>query len=100
MVRCKDGAQVLGKVTIISLTGGLLNLEKPLDRGSQVRLMFLTNKGSVFAAAEMLPALSWIQQPFKFTKIHDDDEKRLKAAIQVCLDQGRRDPGQMERSRA
>jgi hypothetical protein len=100
VVRCQNGSSVLGKLTIISLTGGLLNLERPLDRGSQVKLMFLTNKGSVFAKAEMLPAISWIQQAFKFTKIYDDDQKRLKAAIQVCLDQGRRDPGQMERSRA
>jgi hypothetical protein len=62
--------------------------------------MFLTNKGSVFGTAEMLPALSWIQQAFKFTKLYDDDQKRLKAAIQVCLDQGRRNPSQMERFRA
>jgi hypothetical protein len=100
VVRCRDGAHVLGKLTVISLTGGLLNLEKPLDRGAQVKLMFLTNKGSVFGTAEMLPALSWIQQAFKFTKLYDDDQKRLKAAIQVCLDQGRRNPSQMERFRA
>jgi hypothetical protein len=91
---------VLGKLTIISLTGGLLNLERPLDRGSQVKLMFLTKKGSVFGKAEMLPAISWIQQAFKFTKLYDDDQKRLEAAIQTCLDQGRRDPGQRDRSSA
>lgn len=88
--------RVKGKLQIISTTGGLLGLPKPLDRGVQVRLMFLTEKGSVFGAAEMLPAISWIQQPFKFTKLYDDDHKRLNAAIQSSIARGRRDCGQVE----
>jgi hypothetical protein len=100
VVRSSDGARVQGRLQIISLTGGLLGLAKPLDRGSKVKLMFLTDKGSVFGAAEMLPPISWIQQPFKFTKLHNDDHKRLQAAIQLSLDQGRRDSGEMERFRA
>jgi hypothetical protein len=100
VVRCENGSRVLGRLQIISTTGGLLGLDKPLNQGSRVKLMFLTGKGSVFGAAEMLPPISWIQQPFKFTKLHNDDQERLKAAIQVSLNQSRQDVGQMERFRA
>jgi hypothetical protein len=91
---------VLGRLQLISVTGGLLGLSKPLDQGSHVKVMFLTLKGSVFGTAEMLPPVSWIQQPFKFVKLHDDDQDRLEAAIQSSLDQNRRYQGQVERFRA
>ena len=68
VLRCENGSRVLSRIQIISITGGLLGLDKPLSQGSQVKVMFLTGKGSVFGAAEMLPPVSWIQQPFKFTK--------------------------------
>ncbi len=100
VLRCENGSRVLGRLQIISVTGGLLGLDKPLNQGSRVKLMFLTGKGSVYGTAEMLPPVSWIQQPFKFTKLYDNDQKRLKAAIQLSLDQERSDVGQMERFRA
>ena len=84
---------------IISLTGGLLYLSEPLGRGSQVKLMFLTRRGSVLGAAEMLSPVSWSFQPFKFLKLYDDDELRLQEAIQSSLDQRRCNLGQVERYR-
>jgi hypothetical protein len=100
VLRCQDGRRVRGKLQIISLTGGLLGLSRPLDQGSQVKLMFLTHEGSVLGAAEMLSPVTWGLQPFKFVKLHDDDEFRLQAAIQSSLEQKRHDYGQMERHRA
>jgi hypothetical protein len=100
VLRCQDGRRVPGKLQVISLTGGLLCLSKPLDQGSQVKLMFLTPRGSVLATAEMLSPASWHLQPFKFVGLYDDDQRRLQAAIQSSLDQNRRDHEQMERSRA
>jgi hypothetical protein len=100
VLRCQDGRRVRGKLQIISLTGGLLGLSKPLDQGCQVKLMFLTRSGSVLGAAEMLSPVTWGLQPFKFVKLYDDDELRLQAAIQSSLDQSRHDHGQMERYRA
>ncbi|HWY23220.1 MAG TPA: hypothetical protein VNX26_18480 [Candidatus Acidoferrum sp.] len=75
-------------------------MSRPLDQGSQVKLMFLTWGGSVLGAAEMLSPVSWKLQPFKFVRLYDDDQRRLQAAIQSSLDQNRRDLGQMERYRA
>jgi hypothetical protein len=84
----------------ISLSGGLLGLPKPLDRGTQVKLMFLTGSGSVLGVAEMLSPITWSLQPFKFVKLYDDDEIRLQAAIQSSLDRSRRALGQLERYRS
>ena len=100
VLRCQDGHRVTGKLQVISLTGGLLGLSKPLDRGSQVKLMFLTHKGSVLGAVEMLIPVSWGLQPFRFTGLYEDDQRRLQAAIQSSLEQNRRDREQIERYRA
>jgi hypothetical protein len=94
VLRFADGHRVPGQVQILSSTGGLLGLSRPLDRGSLVKLMFLTPSGSVFAEAEMLSPVSWIQQPFRFVALHRDDRSRLQAAIQLSLEQGRRDRNQ------
>jgi hypothetical protein len=99
VVRCQDGHRVRGKLQVISLTGGLLCLSKPLGRGSQVKLMFLTSRGSVLGVAEMLYPLSWGLQAFKFVKLYDDDELRLEAAIQSSLDKNRRGHTEVERNR-
>jgi hypothetical protein len=91
---------VQGKLQVISLTGGLLCLTKPLDYGCPVKLMFLTSSGSVLGAAEMLRPVSWSLQPFKFVALHYDDERRLQVAIQRSLDRSLSNLGQMERHRA
>jgi len=100
VLRCEDGRRVSGKLQLISLTGGLLCLSRALDQGSRVKLMFLTGSGSVLGVAEMLSPISWSLQPFKFVGLYNDDQQRLKMAIQSSLDQNRRDHGQMERHRA
>ena len=75
-------------------------MSKPIYQGARVKLMFLTRKGSVLGAAEMLSPIHWGLQPFKFTRLHDDDEERLQAAIQSSMDQNRRSHAQLERFRA
>jgi|SRR5580700_363226 hypothetical protein len=100
VLRFKSGRRVPGKLQIISRTGGLLCLPQPLDQGSQVKMMFLTCSGLVLGAAEMLGAISWNLQPFKFVGFYDDDERRLQSAIQSSLDQNRVAYAQMERFRA
>jgi hypothetical protein len=100
VLRFQNGRRVSGKLQVISLTGGLLCLPSPLDQGSKVKLMFLTGKGSVLGAAEMLNPISWSLQPFKFVGLLNDDQQKLQAAIQSSLEQNRQDHGQMERHRA
>jgi len=85
---------------VVSLTGGLLWLSRPLSLGSQVKVMFLTCQGTVLGAAEMLGPLSGTLQPFKFVGLHKDDRCRLQAAIQTSLDENSRNDHPIERHRA
>jgi hypothetical protein len=41
--------------------------------------MFLTQKGPVLGAAEMLSPVSWTQQPFRFVALAYGDQRRLLA---------------------
>ena len=100
VVRCQDGRRVAGKLQVISLTGGLLCLSKPLDKGSQVKVMFVTHRGSVLGTAEMLSPVSGRLQAFKFVGLYDEDRLTLQSAIQLSLDQNCRGQGQMEKYRA
>ncbi len=99
VVRARDGCRK-GKLQTVSLTGGLLYLPKPVDQGALVKLMFLTERGAVLGAAEMLSAISWSLQPFKFLKLHDDDQRRLESTIHNVLQRSWYARVQMERYRA
>ena len=82
VVRIESGLRVAGNLEVVSLTGGLLSLSKPLNQGSQVKLMFVTQTGPVLGDAEMLQREAAGGQAFKFTMLFDQDRSRLQAAIQ------------------
>jgi hypothetical protein len=78
---CKQAA--LRKV---SLTGGLLNVPRGLEEGSQCRLMFVTHTGPVLGTAELLNPTSFNTQPFRFISLHQNDRRKLGAAITSVLE--------------
>jgi len=82
ILRLQDGGCWTGGLEVISLTGGLLCLSKPVDRGSRVKLMFLSQNGPVLGTAEMLSPVSWTRQPFRFLALSYGDQRRLQAATQ------------------
>lgn len=67
-----------GSLEVISATGGLLRLSKPLIRGTRIKVMFLTQSGPVLGAAEMLTPVSWTEQPFRFVTLAHSDQRRLQ----------------------
>jgi hypothetical protein len=87
-LRLPDGRRSQGKLEIISLTGGLLSMSTMLDRGSRIKLMFLTHTGPVLGAAEMLSPVSTTRQPFRFVVLEEGDQRRLRAVVQSFLDPG------------
>jgi len=93
VLRFQDGRRTPGKLKVISLTGGLLSLSKPLDRGSRVKVMFLTHSGPVLGAAEMLSPVASNLQPFRFVALDEGDQRRLRMAIHSSLNQN---PGEQE----
>ena len=91
VLRLADGNRASGQLRVVSITGGLLSLPRPIRQGLVAKLMFLTSAGSVLGAAEMLTPLSWELQPFKFVSLPDDDHSRLRSAIKASLEQSKRD---------
>ena len=82
VLRFQDGGCTTGGLEVLSLTGGLLCLSKPLDRGSRVKLMFLSQNGPVLGTAEMLSPVSRTRQPFHFLALSYGDQHRLQAATE------------------
>ena len=93
VLRFQDGRRATGQLQIVSITGGLLSVPKPLDKGSRVKVMFLTDKGPVLGAAEMLAPVTWGQQPFRFVALGEGDRRVLGSAIQASV---RRTPTEEE----
>jgi len=101
VLRMPDGGHARGKLETVSLTGGLLSMSTLLDRGSRIKLMFLTHEGPVSGAAEMLSPVSTAQQPFRFVAIEQDDQRRLREAVRSSLGQNSGpNPGESSREQA
>jgi hypothetical protein len=100
VLRSPDGSRSHGELQVVSLTGGLLFLPKPLDKGAQVKLMFLANKGTILGDAEMLAPIDWGLQPFRFVSLEEADQRRLRAIIQSCLQQNNLEQDWMDKYRA
>jgi hypothetical protein len=81
VLRFPNGQRIGANLQVISVTGGLLSLSKSVDQGSRVRLMFLTEAGSVLGGAEMLPPVSDRLQPFRFISLPADDQRRVGVLI-------------------
>lgn len=99
VLRFSDGARVSGRLQVVSVTGGLLLLSRPLTQGAVAKLMFLTQAGSVLAVAEMLCPVCWELQPFRFLSLFGDDQSKLQKAIHLRLEQVRREQKQLQRDR-
>ena len=100
ILRVQNGSRLRGKLQVVSVTGGLLSLPNPLAQGSQAKLLFLTDAGTVLGTAEMLASISGTLQPFRFVSIDDDHERRLRDLIQSSLDRKRREHGSIVSDRA
>ena len=81
VLRFPNGQRIGANLQVISVTGGLLSLSKSVDQGSRVRLMFLTEAGSVLGGAEILPPVSDRLQPFRFISLPADDQRRVGVLI-------------------
>lgn len=85
VLRFKDGRNTSGKLQVVSVTGGLLSLQRAVHQGATAKLMFLTRKGPVLGAAEMLPPMSSTLQPFRFIALDKDNHRRLHQTVQAEL---------------
>lgn len=100
VLRFEDGHRTQGQLEVISLTGGILSLPKPVGRQSRVKLMFVTPTGPVLGTAEMLKPVSWTQQPFRFVGLEEGDQRRLQDSIQSSFGQVSKDQEWIDKYRA
>ena len=89
LVRLESGKQIRVPLHQLSTSGGLLMMEKPLDEGIKVEVMFhvgsctVRSKGVVFFP---MWATQGCLQPFEFTDLAEDDRLKLEADLQKYLD--------------
>jgi hypothetical protein len=86
VVKLNDGIRAKGKLQVVSVTGGLLQLTKAIDDGDFVEVAFQTHSGSVQGMAEMLSpvrtAPGSVFQPFRFVALGDDDHRTLNMIVE------------------
>jgi hypothetical protein len=89
LVRLENGRQTRGKLHQLSITGGLLHLETPLDEGIKVELIFHVGESTVRSHARMLFPMWATQgylQPFEFADLDEEDRCNLRVDLDRLLD--------------
>ncbi|HLW87562.1 MAG TPA: hypothetical protein VKR57_03665 [Terriglobales bacterium] len=88
LARLENGRQLRGKLHQLSTTGGLLQLEKPLDEGIKVEVIFHVGNSTVRSKARVLFPMWATQgylQPFEFDELSDSERSSLQANLQKLL---------------
>ena len=89
-IQSEGSGTVKAKLHVLSATGGLFVLTKPLEHGDFVQVAFQTSKGVVRGMAEMLQptqqSASACLQPFRFVALDDEDHTKLRTAMESLLD--------------
>src|SRR5262249_32046433 len=84
-IRLEDGRRTKANLQTISVTGGLLRLDRSLGQGDFVGVAFQTQAGPVHGLAEVLSPMKKLDnsvlQPFRFVAIEDDDHRRLRSSL-------------------
>jgi hypothetical protein len=88
LVRLENGRQTRGRLHQLSVTGGLLQMEQPLDEGIKVEVIFHVANSTVRSKARMLFPMWATQgclQPFEFVDLSDEDRNNLQSDLQRLL---------------
>jgi hypothetical protein len=88
LVCLENGRQTRGRLHQLSVTGGLLHLETPLDEGIKVEVIFHVGESTVRTKARMLFPMWATQgylQPFEFVDLGQEDRGNLQADLQRLL---------------
>src|SRR2546427_11229551 len=90
LLRLENGCEGRARLHQLSATGGLLQLDKALDEGIKVEVMFHVGACTVRSKAVVLfPmwATQGCMQAFEFTDLADEDRSKLETDLQKYLDQ-------------
>jgi hypothetical protein len=88
LIRLPNRREVRGKLHQISTTGGLLNVETPLDEKLQVDLIFHLGETTIREKVEMMFPMwatqGWLQ-PFRFIEMSEANKNILEANLQAFV---------------
>jgi hypothetical protein len=91
VVLLENGRQVRARMNQLSVNGGLLSLEHPLDEGIRVTTLFHLGSTSIRTRAEMLFPM-WATkgcfQPFRFMELGDGDRASLAKELEALVRAG------------
>ena len=91
LVLLENGRQVRARMNQLSVNGGLLSLERPLDEGIKVTVLFHLGSTSTRTRAEMLfPmwATKGCLQPFRFLELPEDGRDKLTGELTALVKAG------------
>ncbi len=91
LVLLENGRQLRGRMNQLSVNGGLLPLERPLDEGILVTVVFHLGSTSIRCRARMLFPMWATQgclQPFRFVELPEADHARLNQELEALVRAG------------
>ncbi len=91
VVVLENGRQIRGRMSQLSINGGLLSLEQPLDEGIRITVVFHLGNTSIRNRAKMLfPmwATKGCLQPFRFTELPDTSRAKLNRELEGLIQHG------------
>ncbi|HEY1660208.1 MAG TPA: hypothetical protein VGG14_17785 [Candidatus Sulfotelmatobacter sp.] len=95
LLRLPNKREVRARVHQISITGGLMNLETPLDEKLQIELIFQLGKVTIREKAEMLFPMwatqGWLQ-PFRFIEVTEANKAILEANLHTFVQSAQSTP--------
>lgn len=95
LIRLPNRRQVRVKLHQLSTSGGLINLEKPLDEKLKVELIFHIGEATLREKAETLFPIwatqGWLQ-PFRFLDLSEANKVTLETNLQSFLQQLQQSP--------
>lgn len=88
LIRLPNRREERGKLHQISTTGGLLNVQHPLDEKLRVELIFHLGQTTIREKAEMMFPMwatqGWLQ-PFRFLDLSEANKKSLENSLRALI---------------
>jgi hypothetical protein len=97
LVLLENGRQIRGRMNQLSINGGLVSLEQPLDEGIRVTVVFHLGDTSIRCRAQMLFPMWATQgcfQPFRFLELPDADRASLSRELEKLVRAGASQEGE------
>src|ERR1700731_2162625 len=91
LVLLENGRQIRGRMNQLSINGGLLSLEHPLDEAIRVTVLFHLGGTTIRCKARMMFPMWATQgclQPFRFVDLPEQDRESLSRELDSLLRAG------------